>query len=363
MALLPTASSSGTVLLALLALVSMGANVPLVEANFKARYKARYQHLADPNCEGPPPTIQLFCLGSLNPVSISDASIRCSALTSTTGGNGIQCTNSCEETGTCETLYVERDEIEGGVFGEIIYECEGETAPDIDTYMEYLGGGPGSCEQGSNGRNFHVGQLGVLCPSEGGADAFVFRDQYFECALGSSVTEADGAYTCITGDNCGESNCTVEYEDMFIEADGHKFRDCIQSTDGDPVPEAPSDAEYRVPSEPGFYTAKFEANWRLSMDESSCGGSFVTKIITCLNGEIDLIETKYDNVNCTMTSGDTLECTDTNGDHFVNAFSGVTYVSGLVWRASVSCTFFSFAEHRHRPNPCRIPDVQRQRAT
>ena len=262
-----------------------------------------------------------------NPLTISDGSIRCTAA-SQDGWSGIECRTTCEETNTCGDIYLERDDVEGGVFAEITYECLGETTQQIDTTFQYTSGADGVCEEGQiSGRNFHVAQLGVLCSAENGQQEFDYGDRYFECGFGNFAFKHDGKYTCIAGQNCQGQPCEVAFEELTVEASSERFHECIESVSGIPVPEEPTDEEIRSPSVPGDYVATFEAKWQLSLDLTYCGAGFASKKITCVGGNISLTETLYDNIACSQISEDVLECSDTSDANFVNAFSGIIFVS------------------------------------
>lgn len=268
----------------------------------------------------------------------------------------MECSSICEGTGTCEDVYLETSGIEGGVFGEITFQCSGETTKDVDAAVEYNAGEPGSCEQGQfNGRNFHVAQMGVQCTREDGTNYYSYDDAYFECGFSSFSRKYDDKYTCIQGMNCEGESCQVVFADLSIEAEAHRFHECIESVSGVLVPEEATDEELRSPSAPGNYEATFEAKWQLYIDTTceyslllsaivyqkvllltlsfflnitDCGTSGIaTKRLTCIDGTIELVERLYENMNCSETSESILECTDTSGENFVNSFSGVVYVS------------------------------------
>lgn len=296
--------------------------------NFRATYKARYQHLADASCGGPQASIQVFCRGKIIPVSLTSSTIECSALTNVVGWNGIHCENTCQGL-ACQQLYVERSqEVETGSFGEIIFQCIGENETGVDAYMSYVGGQPGFCtaaaEEGGDGRNYHIAQLGVQCPNALGP--FSFDDYYFECGSGTTVGKFGGHYSCYSGANCQGKDCRVPFENIFINADSHNFHACIEALGDMEVGPGPSIETFQTESEPGFYQTRFQANWQLKLDTNYCRGEFAAKRITCLDDtRITNVEPLFDNVECTMISDSVMECKDTTPKNFINGFSGVQY--------------------------------------
>ena len=234
--------------------------------NSKASYKARFQHWADPNCADEPLVMQVFCSGDIAPVTISHASLRCKTINSG-GWNGIECTTTCEESGTCEEVYLERENSENGVFAEIVFDCLGETIEEVEARAVYKGGEDGYCSQNpsSNGENFHVAQLGVSCPRDDGARSFEYDDLYFDCGFSNTARQyGNNKLTCVEGIDCAGSTCTVPFDDLTVQAEAHKFAGCIQSVSGVPVPEEPTIQPMMVPV--GDYEATYEARWELSID-------------------------------------------------------------------------------------------------
>ena len=302
------------------------------EVNYRASYLARFQHLVDPVCEGPNPTIAVFCQGTLTPVSISDSTIECSSLTNSDGWEGIMCSNTCGSVSvetSCEDVFLESENIGGDRFGEIVFQCEGADIADVDAYMHYVGGDDGSCiaqtttSESVPSRNFHVAQLGVQCSED---DTFIFDDTFFECDVYSSTANIEGMYTCLAGENCAGEDCTTSFRDMYVEADRENFLQCVESVSGAAVPTKTSEIE-SGPVAAGHYTAVFQARWQLLVDLETCRGEFAPKRISCTNGNIELEGPLVGDVDCTMINDSELECTDGAAATFVNEFSGVRFVS------------------------------------
>jgi hypothetical protein len=297
--------------------------------NFRASYVARFSHLLDENCSGPPPVFQVFCRGRVVAVSKSDESLE---IRSVTDGlwSGLQLTSKCGSDGDgsdCDGVYIERGSSinAASTFAEVTFQCFGETERGVDAWISYLAGASGSCTGRGQGHNFHVAQLGVLCDTE-----FSFDDYHFECNLGAYQFKTEGGrYTCYEGTNCRGSSCTVEHETLIINADSQKFHECIESFNEQMVvPEEPALSSLQSPSPPGQYSAQFQASWQLALDTNQCNGDFAVKRISCLSDtSITLVEILYDNINCTFISESSMECIDTSAENFVNAFSGVNYVS------------------------------------
>jgi len=259
--------------------------------NFRATYKARFQHLADAHCQGPAPIVQVFCLGDIAPVSISDASIQCSAV-ARDEWSGIQCAATASAGDAEASVYLERTTLGGANFGEIVFYCQGPAIADVGAYMNYLGGEDGSCqattEEPKRSNNFHVGQLGVFCATLGGENGgesgdYWFDHSGFECGFGSNVLRVEDSYTCTAGENCAGEACVVDYGDLIIEADRQNFHDCVEKVGNEEVPEAPAREDLITPAAAGQYLATFQTNWQLSLDTTICGGDFSTKVSSDLN--------------------------------------------------------------------------------
>lgn len=249
------------------------------DVNYRASYLARFQHLVDPVCEGPNPTIAVFCQGAVAPVSISDASIECSALTNEDGWEGLLCSNTCGSSSggtSCEDVFLESEDAGGDRFGEIIFQCEGADIADVDAYMHYIGGDDGSCvaqattSESVLSRNFHVAQLGVQCEEE---DTFLFDDTFFECDVFSTTANIEGMYTCLAGTNCAGEDCTASFRDLYVEADRENFLQCVESVSGAVVPTKTSEIESE-PVATGSYSTVFQARWQMLVDLETCRGEF-----------------------------------------------------------------------------------------
>ena len=76
-------------------------------------------------------------------------------------------------------------------------------------------------------------------------------------------------------------------------------------------PDAPTVEELITPGEPGLYTATFQVNWMLSLNLEACAGHFGTKRFTCLNGDIELLDTLHENLECISVNNSVLECNET----------------------------------------------------
>ncbi|CAB9515201.1 expressed unknown protein [Seminavis robusta] len=301
------------------------------EPRYQASYFARYQLLADDLCSAPNPIIELYCNGTLRPMSISDGSIQC-VRTSVGDWDGMRCSNACGGIGqpSCDSVFLEDGSVGRGQFADIYFSCVGEDPAGVDAYMNYVGGEPGACEDSTdsstNSRNFHVAQLGVFCYDDSdGAGAYVFDDKDFECGLGNAPAKIEGVYTCLDGTNCEGAACAVPFTDLVVEADHHNFYDCIQNLTALPVPEEPPKSDLIAPAAAGEYSALFQANWKLKLDTSVCGGDFAMKRLSCPNGRISLVETLASDVNCTIISDSLMECNDTTPNFFVNEFSGAIF--------------------------------------
>ncbi|CAB9511532.1 expressed unknown protein [Seminavis robusta] len=293
--------------------------------------QARYLHYVDPGCSGPPPTVELVCDGEIQVTQVSDPSIVC---TPNVDGTSVTCVTICDETSNCDQSYVylESSSIEGpdAQFAEIQFDCRGDVLGDIEASLTFLGGSAGSCDSADD-VNVHVAQLGIDCGS-GSTSSFSFDDKDFECGLGNAVDKLEDRYSCKTANTpiCSSStstDCLVEFDDLFLASDHVNFdyQACVQAFNGATFPADDTRTTTIETQQPGKFSAVFEAKWQLALDTTVCGGDYTGRRLSCLNGNITLVETLQDTVSCSSVSDNILECEDTAATHFVNGFTGVAF--------------------------------------
>ena len=308
-------------------------------SNYRATYRADFQHLRDFVCTAPPPLLQISCHGTeMTILSVSDASILCVALDEAIVNNGTtyQCTNTCT---SCTSIFEASGDIQDGPFASVDFMCEGENVEQVDAQYIYTSGTDGSCSIASSGqsRNFHVGRLGVLCSTEStGSRTYVYDDTYVECRFSGAVTagvafdtaeeNADDIYTCVAGDNCEGVQCTVPFDQIRFDAVLPNFLNCVDSTVGTPklIPQVPG-------SNSGMYNVQFEASWARLIEpvtaQSLCSSVNPSVLIKCGAGaSIQFVNATDASMLCNRLSSSELSC---SGDASVieNNFTSVIYVS------------------------------------
>ena len=309
-------------------------------SNYRATYRADFQHLRDFVCATEPPLLQITCYGTeMTILSVSDASILCVALdeASVTNGTTYQCANTCT---SCAGVYEASGDIQDGPFASVDFMCEGDKVEQVDALYVFMSGNDGSCSIASSGvsRNYHVGRLGVLCSAEStGSSAYVYDDTYVECqfndvnAVGFTIDTAeensDDIYTCITGDNCKGVQCTVPFDEMRFFATLPNFLNCVDSTVGTPaiisqLPESPSQ----------MYNVQFEASWAQLIEptgtsQSSCSSDNPSVLIKCGAGtSIQFVNATDASMLCNRLSSSELSCFG-DASAIKNNFTSVVYVS------------------------------------
>jgi hypothetical protein len=299
----------------------------LQDFNYRANYVAQFQVIQDAECIGPDPVIRVNCIRpSMKLLGTSDPSIVCSEvpMLDEYGWSYIECNNTCSNA-ACEEIYlVVGGASNDGPFGEISFQCAGDVADDIDAFVSFEDSGNGFCDTASSSspRNYHIARMGVSCPTN------IFDDFYFECI--NNKFPADGnpgdVYTCFEGEACNQGDaCDVDFDRIIVSADVPNFLDkCVEAL----VPLSPAPTPEIIST--ATYTARFSAAWGLLFDAVSdpfCFGSTPTVRMTCRNGNIKFVRSRYGTANCTNVRRGVMECTDTTTANFVNQFTGVVYVS------------------------------------
>jgi hypothetical protein len=225
--------------------------------NYRASYRADFQHYSDSLCSGASPVLLVSCKGSsMTILNTSDDTILCQprgdlSLFPNATETVFQCENTCVDS-DCEKVYrYEMDVFDpiSGPFGSIVFQCEGNTIDEIDAVFVYRGSNGGYCAGTVERRNYHIGRLGVSCPVGDGSSnrEYVYDDTFVECrSPGSYVLDLNpieagpDVYACVNGKKCN-AECFFNFSDFFMEADVQKFYEpCVESlVDKTPYPTMP----------------------------------------------------------------------------------------------------------------------------
>jgi hypothetical protein len=319
--------------------------IPVQTLNYRANYSADFIHYRDALCMGDAPVLQVTCFGkNMTILGTSDGTILCRPMEEplVTDGTSYECHNTCSGT-ACESVYIASNGTYDP-FGSIRFMCEGDAFEQIDAVFVYVGGTNGTCAtvvSTSNTfvNNYHIGRLGISCPSIGTSSReYVFDDTYFEC-LGRSYAlditmEPSDIYTCYSGNRCSGLPCTVPFSDIYVRATVRSFYDtCIETIV--PITTFPTFA----PATSAFeYSAQFAASWSIRYNSiasrSVCTSANPTVLVACENGaSIQYINSTDNSMNCTAISGSELECMgDINS--ILDNFTSLFYVSAYCTRVS-----------------------------
>ena len=300
----------------------------LQTSKFRATYRADFQHFRDVVCIADPPVLQVSCNGTeMTILNVSDASIACAQLDEAiiTNGTTYQCNNTCT---SCASVYENSGDIADGPFASIDFMCEGDNVEQVDAEYVYTNGNDGSCTFASSGqsRNFHVGRLGVLCPTESaGTGAYGYDDTYIQCkfygaesigfAIDTAEENADDLYTCVAGDNCEGIECEVPFDEMRFDPILSNLMECIQTFDS------------------AGYNVQFEASWARLLDgistEASCSSTNPSVLISCGatgSATIQFVNATDTSTLCILLSDNELSCSSSTSV-IANNFTSVIYVS------------------------------------
>ena len=325
---------------------------------YRATYKADFQHLMDPYCFiGDSPTLIVTCYGeNMTLLGTSHESIKCLKmnLPLVENGTSFECVNTCtsETTPPCTSVYMASDESIDGPFGSINYICESRNFAQVDSFFMYKGGTTnGTCVTSSSiqSRNFHIGRLGILCPTNTWTNMIEFDDTGFEChSVGSFVADIsndpnDDIYACVTGSNCNGKECEVVFSDFYIHSKINQINQCVETL-GESSIVVPTTAPIDTTSTHTF-TARFEASWAQLYDSTS-SHSFCTindnpsMIVTCGSGSsITFVRSTDTFMNCTKSiSSHEMTCVTSDINNILDQFTSVFYVSSTF--LDVNCSFF-----------------------
>ena len=295
---------------------------PVPGTTYSAEYQARIKRVIDEGCEGPSTdTVYIACpKGKLELLEVDDFLI-CLPVTETTDGEGefTICETTCRGD-ACDDSYVDRNVfwilatwvMDEDLYAEISYSCSAEDDVNgVDSLYGVLGSEfteeEGSCTGLGNGdgKNFLLGELNVMCDTPEGRVA-VNNHAYVECDFGQD-RDINDAYVCFDGRVCEDTACAVTFDDLYVYADHHRFRECIMTDNGSGVPMPEVSVELDEPVAPGQYSAQFRVGSGYWYDEDNCSGSLTGIKIECVDGTISLIEGSEDK-SCSVTSESTIEC-------------------------------------------------------
>jgi hypothetical protein len=311
--------------------------------NYRATYKADFQHLHDSDCSADKPILQISCYGTaMTILNRTDDTIMCTALSTPEIDNGMsyQCINTCTN---CASVYEASGSIKEGPFASIIFMCEGDDIEQVNAKYSFTAGNPGSCDftVATYSRNFHVAQLGVLCPADTGGRDYMYDDTYAECYIAGSATLSfvtdtanqteNDIYTCVTGNNCDGKTCSVPFDDIDIYATLPSFSSvCVETlADVGATPtKAPQVSTGNTATE---YKVQYEASWGqvLGLDavQQSCASANPSISVKCLAGSsIQYINSTDASMICTAVSESELSCSG-DASAIMDKFTTVIYVS------------------------------------
>ena len=306
---------------------------------YSVEYVARFKRVIDDGCEGPSKdNILIFCLeGQLEILDTYD-SVVCLPVQDTQDGDGqsVICETTCRDE-ACDDVYVDRDSfyvlqtwvLDADLYAEVRYTCSSLDVDGVDSFYLLLGsediGEEGRCtgEGTGDGQNLLFGELNVMCDTPEGRVA-VNDDAYTECDYARSW-DVNGAYTCWMGNICGDSECLVEYDRMYVFADHHHFRECIMTDNGSAVPQPQVDVGDYEAAE-GQYSARFQVGSGYWYDDVNCSGRKTGIRIECIDGTINLSESGPDK-SCSVVSDSTVECIETEASTVNEHVDVAVYVS------------------------------------
>lgn len=303
----------------------------ITSAKFKMSYQANFTYLRDENCQGPDPTIRLFCRGGLSVTGSSDNSvIQCgSQQVAFDVWNSTVCTVNCATDDCRRRVFLNEggSNIDVGPFGSIFFDCFGNITAEMDAAIGYQDSGDGFCDIGTDARNFHYATLGINCPTSSGRQ-YIVDDRYTDCdtasvysldGLGSSPGNEQG---CLQGRACASgTSCTTDFDDFFINVDEFLATGPCAITDV-PIPSI----ELTPPLTPrqGGMTVQFRAEFGMFSPQQQCRAGTPKIRMSCPDGAITLINTTKFSTECQQLSSTVLECTDSISAE--DRFTGVYYV-------------------------------------
>ena len=303
--------------------------------NYRATYRADFQHLLDPFCNGSLPLIGVSCLGTnLTILNTSDSAIGCSIVDNPKDAGSLYlCQTDCSGS-ECEGVYraSNASTFFDGPFGSITFMCESDDYRNVSATYLYLqeNAACSGSTVGVQARNYHAGRLGVSC-LVGSSRKYVFDDSFFECSSFvppiNTQVGSDDAYTCISGNDCGGEECDVVIDDIVFASDVPIFFDsCVEKTTNVTIATptvSPATSSFK-------YTAQFEANWAVLYDSevamNSCTNAHGGAIVSCDNGSsIAYLNSTDASMNCTVLNDFELSCIGSE-DSINNQFTRVVYV-------------------------------------
>ena len=266
--------------------------------DFRVSYVGLFRSVLSEGCTSAPPTLVIACQGHVEITNTSDPSIVCGSesLDLSYGRNAVLCENTCVGN-DCSDIYVAAaaDPFQNNgtndsttTTGEIYFECHGTTWADTVATFVMTASTPGICD-GSDplrqGTNLKQAQLGVQCPhDDNGGSMYQMDGNYTQCGEDNKVLrDADGMITCETGNECGNSTCQVQFDEVVVGAKG--VEKCIYSINGSPVPK------------PGVtYSASYVGRFQQVLSPG-CTGSPPAVVLVC-GGSVDITGTSDPSISC-----------------------------------------------------------------
>ena len=355
--------------------------------SLRATYNARFQLFVD-GCEAPPPLVQAACGGdTIRLISVSHPAIVCSDTPQEELPDGFDSGLTCETDCTsreCQEEVYRNDasySIMEGPWGEILYQCEGDSRQEIDSVFSYLNNGNATCgwRWFLDNQVYHVAQLGVLCDLDAtspdqvsflesqtlqGDDNttttiysitdysfFLYAGRFFECSQGNTmaIDFFDQPYyspvLCAKGQNCGGNDCEVELDTLQVHVDVDWLSGrCMEYVGGymSNNNEEEEEEEEKMPK--GTYTMEFQVGWTILMknphywydihDIGCLQNDDMVLEFRCFDGILEFIEqSDPDQIDCKTIDQSLMECSVPlsgelfHGDEdFLNSFYTVKYV-------------------------------------
>lgn len=310
---------------------------PTGSTTFFVDYVARFQRVVDDGCDSPTEEVVLIVCdtGEIVNIETNSDAITCTPSQDYDGaGQYSVCELECSDDDQCDELYIDRNptpSVFSETHAEIKYRCQSKDVNGVDaTYMisgSETTGVEGYCDSEEPGKqNLLLAQLNVMCPNSTGEMSYSNNDAYSECDIGIFSLDVNGYYTCLEGRFCDEEDCEVPFDDLVVQADHHRFQECIQTDDGSP---APLPESFTKEKEQGQYTAQFQVGSEFLYDENVCTGAKTGIRMTCENGgTITLVSFDADK-DCEVVSNNEIECTELESSAINQAVDVAVYVRFL----------------------------------
>lgn len=317
---------------------------------YQANYVGRFTRVLGTLCVfSEPAVLRIACgttgRGSIEVTETSNNAIVCSSANADT--SVVECVNNCSDKTTCG-YYITSGIGGDPTYAEIYFQCQGESIIDAQARFTYEAGSAADCSQAGFKDDTAYVQLGVFCPDVGEDGDFVFNSQFNECGPDNDTWLYEGRYECYEGLHCSFESCPdkITFDPLVIQTDVSKFQNrCVRTLNepGPPSPEPPTPSPTDGPV--GKYTTRYEAHWAFVKDVyCPVSSNIILNVrLSCLGGEIQLIDTLFPGVDCTLINAAAMECSETCGtltcpgitvSSQSNTFSGAIYVRTPIFPSS-----------------------------